>query len=95
MSLDPEQLAHLKLALGHRYRIQRELGTGGMATVYLAEESRHARHLALKVLHPHLAATLGTDRFLREIKLTANLSHPHILPLLGAFLMRWIDDPQR
>jgi serine/threonine protein kinase len=55
-----------------------------MATVYLAEQPRHARHLALKVLHPHLAATLGTDRFLREIKLTANLTHPHILPLFDS-----------
>jgi serine/threonine protein kinase len=84
MALNPEQLANLKLALGHRYRIQRELGTGGMASVYLAEEPRHARHVALKVLHPHLAVTLGTDRFLREIKVTANLTHPHILPLFDS-----------
>jgi serine/threonine protein kinase len=84
MALDPEQLAHLKLALGQRYQIQRKLGAGGMASVYLAEEPRHARHVALKVLHPHLAVTLGTDRFLREIKLTANLTHPHILPLFDS-----------
>jgi len=84
MTLNPEQLAHLKLALGPGYRIQRELGTGGMASVYLAEEPRHARHVALKVLHPHLAVTLGVDRFLREIKVTANLNHPHILPLFDS-----------
>jgi serine/threonine protein kinase len=84
MALTPGQLAHLKLALGHRYRIQRELGTGGMASVYLAEEPRHARHVALKVLHPHLAATLGTGRFLQEIKVTAKLTHPHILPLFDS-----------
>ncbi len=84
MALNPEQLAHLKLALGHGYRIQRELGAGGMASVYLAEEPRHARHVALKVLHPHLAVTLGTDRFLREIRVTANLTHPHILPLFDS-----------
>jgi serine/threonine protein kinase len=81
MPQDTAQLAHLKTAFGHRYRIQRELGSGGMARVYLAEEPQHGRLVALKVLHPHLAATLGPDRFLREIKLTANLAHPHILPL--------------
>ncbi len=84
MPQNPEQMARLKAALGHRYRIQRELGTGGMATVYLAEEPHNGRHVALKVLHPHLAATLGPDRFLREIKLTANLTHPHILPLFDS-----------
>ena len=84
MALTPEQLAHLTLALGQRYRIQRELGTGGMASVYLADEPRHARHVALKVLHPHLAISLGTDRFLREIRVTANLTHPHILPLFDS-----------
>src|SRR4029453_1233865 len=84
MTLNTEKLAHLKFALGQRYRIQRELGTGGMASVYLAEEPRHARHVALKVLHHHLAVTLGTDRFLREIKVTANLTHPHILPLFDS-----------
>jgi serine/threonine protein kinase len=78
------QLAHIKTALGQRYRIDRELGSGGMATVYLAEEPQHGRLVALKVLHPHLAATLGPDRFLLEIKLTANLTHPHILPLFDS-----------
>jgi serine/threonine protein kinase/serine/threonine protein phosphatase PrpC len=81
---DLEQSTRLKAALGDRYRIQRELGSGGMATVYLAEEPQHGRLVALKVLHPHLAATLGPDRFLREITLTANLTHPHILPLFDS-----------
>ncbi|HYN82881.1 MAG TPA: protein kinase [Gemmatimonadaceae bacterium] len=84
MSGDAEQLERLRSALAHRYQIKRELGHGGMATVYLAEEPRHARHLALKVLLPHLAATIGADRFLREIKTTAGLTHPHILPLFDS-----------
>ena len=66
-------------ALADRYRIERELGHGGMATVYLARDLRHDRQVALKVLHPELARTLGTERFLREIKLAARLQHPHIL----------------
>ena len=68
-------------ALAGRYRIERELGRGGMATVYLAEDLRHRRRVAIKVLDPDLAATLGAERFLREIETTANLRHPHILPL--------------
>src|SRR5687768_11026140 len=80
----PHELGLLRAALGHPYRIERVLGRGGMATVCLAEEPRHARHLALKVLHPDLAASLGTERFLREIKTTAGLSHPHILPLFDS-----------
>ncbi|HSR41989.1 MAG TPA: protein kinase, partial [Longimicrobiales bacterium] len=71
----------LNAALGGRYRIERELGQGGMATVYLAEDLRHERHVALKVLRPELAAVVGAERFLAEIKTTANLHHPHILPL--------------
>jgi len=71
--------AHLAEALGDRYLLQRELGRGGMATVYLALDLKHDRPVALKVLHPELAATLGPDRFLREIRLTARLQHPHIL----------------
>ena len=67
--------------LAERYRIERELGQGGMATVYLAEDLRHARRVAVKVLHPDLAATLGPERFLAEIRTTANLQHPHILAL--------------
>ncbi|MDP3774415.1 MAG: serine/threonine-protein kinase, partial [Gemmatimonadales bacterium] len=61
--------------------MERELGAGGMATVYLARDLRHDRHVALKVLRPELAAILGGERFLKEIRLTANLQHPHILPL--------------
>src|SRR5262245_4279990 len=71
----------LRAALADRYRIERELGQGGMATVYLAEDVRHRRRVALKVLHPKLSAVLGPDRFLKEIELTASLQHPHILPL--------------
>lgn len=84
MPEDPEQLERLRSALSHRYQIKRELGHGGMATVYLAEEPRHSRHLALKVLLPQLTATIGADRFLREIKTTAGLTHPHILPLFDS-----------
>src|SRR6476619_94928 len=64
-----------------RYRIERRLGEGGMATVYLAEDLKHDRKVALKVLRPELAAVLGAERFLQEIKTTAQLQHPHILPL--------------
>ncbi|HEX9581446.1 MAG TPA: serine/threonine-protein kinase [Gemmatimonadales bacterium] len=71
----------LRTALSDRYRIERELGQGGMATVYLAHDLKHDRHVALKVLRPELAATMGADRFLREVRIAANLSHPHILPL--------------
>lgn len=71
----------LSTALADRYRISRQLGAGGMATVYLAHDVKHGRDVALKVLHPDLAATLGRDRFLREIQLAARLSHPHVLPL--------------
>jgi eukaryotic-like serine/threonine-protein kinase len=71
----------LQGALADRYRIKRELGRGGMATVYLAQDLKHDRPVALKVLRPDLAASLGPERFLREIKLAAHLQHPHILPL--------------
>jgi eukaryotic-like serine/threonine-protein kinase len=74
----------LTAALADRYRIERELGQGGMATVYLAHDLRHERDVAIKVLHPELAAALGGDRFLSEIKTTARLQHPHILPLLDS-----------
>jgi Tol biopolymer transport system component len=74
----------LTTALTGRYRIERELGRGGMATVYLAHDLRQERLVALKVIHPELTATLGPERFLREIKLTANLRHPHILPLFDS-----------
>ncbi len=71
----------LKAALADRYVVERELGAGGMATVYLAHDLKHDRHVALKVLRPELAAVLGAERFVQEIKTTANLQHPHILPL--------------
>jgi serine/threonine-protein kinase len=71
----------LPAAIGERYRIERELGMGGMATVYLARDLKHDRDVALKTLHPDLAASLGRERFLREIQLAARLSHPNILAL--------------
>ena len=77
-------VARLSTALADRYRIERELGQGGMATVYLAHDIRHDRKVALKVLKPELAAVLGADRFLGEIKTTAGLQHPHILPLFDS-----------
>ena len=76
--------SRLSTALADRYTMEREIGSGGMATVYLAEDLRHDRPVALKVLKPELAAALGPDRFLREIKTTAQLRHPHILPLLDS-----------
>jgi tRNA A-37 threonylcarbamoyl transferase component Bud32 len=75
---------HLAHALAERYRIERELGRGGMATVYLAEDIRHHRAVAIKVLHPELGAWLGAERFNAEIRITARLQHPHILPLLDS-----------
>ena len=77
-------LDRLKSALADRYTIERELGSGGMAVVYLADDLRHEREVAVKVLRAELAAAMGGDRFLREIKLTAKLNHPHILPLLDS-----------
>ncbi len=77
----PEALAN---AMQDRYRLERELGSGGMATVYLAQDLRHGRQVAVKVLHPELSAVLGGERFLSEIKTTAALQHPHILPLFDS-----------
>jgi tetratricopeptide (TPR) repeat protein/TolB-like protein len=74
----------LREALRDRYTIERELGRGGMATVYLARDLKHDRFIALKVLHPELAATVGPERFVREIRLAARLQHPHILPLFDS-----------
>jgi len=71
----------LESALASRYRLVRELGRGGMATVYLSDDLRHDRRVAVKVLHPELSSSLGPDRFLREIRLAARLNHPHIVPL--------------
>jgi serine/threonine-protein kinase len=82
MASDP--LERLAAALAGRYTIDRELGQGGMATVYLAHDLRHDRDVALKVLRPELAAVLGRDRFLGEIRLTAKLDHPHILTLIDS-----------
>jgi eukaryotic-like serine/threonine-protein kinase len=78
------RISSLAAALTDRYRLERELGAGGMATVYLAEDVRHHRKVAIKVLHPELSAVLGPDRFLKEIELTASLQHPHILPLFDS-----------
>ena len=78
---DASMIERLNAALEGRYRIERELGEGGMATVFLADDLRHDRSVALKVLKPELAAVVGAERFLAEIKTTAKLQHPHILPL--------------
>ena len=77
-------LTQLRAALADRYRLERELGAGGMATVYLAHDLKHDRDVAIKVLHPELGAVLGGERFLVEIRTTARLQHPHILPLLDS-----------
>ncbi|HET9132829.1 MAG TPA: serine/threonine-protein kinase, partial [Gemmatimonadales bacterium] len=77
-------LDRLRTALADRYRLDRELGAGGMATVYLAHDLKHDRDVAIKVLHPDLGAALGAERFLSEIRTTARLQHPHILPLLDS-----------
>jgi tetratricopeptide (TPR) repeat protein len=74
-------LERLKAALADRYTIERELGSGGMATVYLAQDLKHERQVAVKVLRPELAAALGPERFHQEIRIAANLHHPHVLPL--------------
>jgi len=94
-----DELARVRTVLADRYAIEREIGAGGMATVYLAEDLKHDRRIAVKVLRPELAAALGPDRFPREIKILARLQHPHILPLLdsgeaGGFLyytMPYVD----
>ena len=74
----------LKSALADRYLLEREIGAGGMATVFLAHDPRHNRKVAVKVMHPDLAMLFGPDRFLKEIETTANLQHPHILPLFDS-----------
>jgi len=75
------EVAQVTRALAGRYKIERVLGEGGMATVYLAEDQKHQRKVAVKVMRPELSATLGAERFLREVQIAAKLSHPHILPL--------------
>ena len=77
----PDLLDSLREALADRYAVERELGRGGMATVFLAEDLKHHRPVAIKVLHAELTAALGAERFLREIEIAARLQHPHILPL--------------
>src|SRR5215210_8086898 len=79
-----EPQSHLQVALADRYRVERELGQGGMATVYLAQDRKHDRKVAIKVLRPELAAVIGAERFLREIKTIATLQHPHILGLIDS-----------
>jgi serine/threonine-protein kinase len=79
-----DAVPRLSVALSDRYRIERELGAGGMATVYLAQDLKHDRKVAVKVLKPELAAVLGAERFLAEIKVTANLQHPNLLPLFDS-----------
>ena len=79
-----EAFERLTASLTDRYRIERELGQGGMATVFLAEDLKHDRKVAIKVLRPELAAVIGAERFLKEIKTTANLQHPHILGLIDS-----------
>jgi hypothetical protein len=90
----------LNRVLAGRYRVSGEIGRGGTATVYRAHDLKHDREVALKVLEPHLAAELGTERFLREIRFTARLDHPHILPLLDSgeadgvlyYVMPFVED---
>src|SRR5207247_2238769 len=79
-----ETYASLAASLSDRYAIDRELGRGGMATVYLAQDKKHDRKVAIKVLRRELAASLGAERFLREIQIAARLAHPHILPLIDS-----------
>ncbi|HEX5819530.1 MAG TPA: serine/threonine-protein kinase [Gemmatimonadales bacterium] len=96
-----DPLERLRDALVDRYRVERVLGTGGMATVYLAKDLRHQRHVALKVLHPELSASLGAERFLREVTIAAGLTHPHILPVhdsgsvdeLLFYVMPYVEGP--
>jgi eukaryotic-like serine/threonine-protein kinase len=100
-SVASDQLARLGTALAGRYSIERELGRGGMATVYLAADLKHGRKVAIKVLRPELGSLLGPDRFTREIQVAAALSHPHILPLYdsgaaeggGAGRLLWFSMP--
>src|SRR4030095_8667903 len=86
--MDP--LATLKTSLSDRYRVDRLIGVGGMATVSLARDLRHDRNVALKLLKPELGAVLGIERFLSEIRVTANLQHPHLLPLFDSGGADWM-----
>jgi eukaryotic-like serine/threonine-protein kinase len=82
--LNPDVLAGLRQALSDRYALERVLGEGGMATVFLARDLKHGRDVAIKVLKPEIGQSLGTERFLREIQVAARLSHPNILPLFDS-----------
>jgi serine/threonine-protein kinase len=75
----PDLLERLKSALADRYAVEREVGRGGMATVFLAEDLKHHRRVAIKVLHPEISSDVATERFFREIEIVAGLTHPHIL----------------
>src|ERR1041385_2725111 len=74
-----DPLARLNATLGRRYSLEREVGRGGMGTIYLAKDLKHDRHVAIKILPPEVAQAIGTERFLREIAISARLTHPHIL----------------
>ena len=84
MASPEDTVDRLNAALASRYRIKGEIGSGGMATVYLAEDLKHHRDVALKVLQPELSAVVGSGRFLAEIETTANLQHPNVLPLFDS-----------
>ncbi|MBL8982522.1 MAG: serine/threonine protein kinase, partial [Gemmatimonadetes bacterium] len=84
LELMPGWLDTLAASLAGRFRLDREIGCGGMATVYLAEDLRHHRPVAIKVLRPEVAAALGSERFLREIEIAASLAHPNIVALLDS-----------
>jgi serine/threonine-protein kinase len=79
--MEPESLDRLKSALADRYTVERMIGAGGMADVYLTHDLRHNRKVAIKVMHHDLAELVGVERFLQEIETTAKLQHPHILPV--------------
>jgi aminoglycoside phosphotransferase (APT) family kinase protein len=89
----PDPLDQLRAALAGRYALEPELGSGGMATVYLAEDLKHHRKVAVKVLRPELAVAIGAERFSREIEIAARLQHPHILPLLDSGILEMPGDP--
>jgi serine/threonine protein kinase len=84
MSFDDPVVERLKAALADRYQIQRQIGEGGMAVVFLAQDLKHDRPVAVKVLRPELSASIGAERFLREIQISAKLNHPHILTLIDS-----------
>ena len=79
-----DDLANLRAALRNRYTLEREIGRGGMATVWLARDLKHERAVAIKVLRPDVASTLTAERFLREITIAARLTHPHIVPVFDS-----------